>query len=246
MSNQLKFKSEKFVCPHCKILAQQSWLFPYKLGQEISEIYYSLYLDHREGLQSFKQDAIKGFLVSAKSKFNQYFNQVLPTSLSISTCSSCNEICLWIDEDMVYPRSIPIDSPNKDMNQEIQDLYNEAASIFMDSPKGASALLRLALQKLLEQLGETGNINTSIGNLVQRGLSPKIQQALDVIRVVGNNAVHPGEINLDDNQDIALKLFRIINIIAQDMITHPKEIEELYDDVLPEGAKKAIDKRDNQ
>jgi len=115
----------------------------------------------------------------------------------------------------------------------------------MDSPKGSTALLRLALQKLLEQLGETGNINNSIGNLVQRGLSPKIQQALDVIRVVGNNAVHPGEINLDDNIEVAMKLFKIVNIIAQDMITHPKEIEDIYDDLLPDGAREAIERRDS-
>jgi hypothetical protein len=49
--------------------------------------------------------------------------------------------------------------------------------------------------------------------LVAEGLNPKIQKAIDLVRVVGNNAVHPGQINLDDNSAIALKLFKIINMI---------------------------------
>ncbi len=245
MEDELKYSSNKFKCPHCNTLARQEWVNSNLLGDNIVELYEHLYLNYREKLQSYEQKYIRGFLNSSASTLKQNFNFFLPSKLSVSKCHSCNNFCLWVDKKIVFPKNMPVDKPNSDMNQDIQDLYNEAALILIDSPKGATALLRLALQKLLEQLGETGKINNSIANLVKQGLSPKIQQALDVIRVVGNNAVHPGEINLDDNIEVAMKLFKIINIIAQDMITHPKEIEDIYDDLLPEGVKEAIKKRDN-
>ena len=82
--------------------------------------------------------------------------------------------------------------------------------------------------------------------MVESGLSSKIQKALDLLRVVCNNAVHPGEINLDDNSEVAFKLFKILNIIADEMITRPKEIDTLYDDVVPEATKGHIEKRDGK
>jgi hypothetical protein len=148
---------------------------------------------------------------------------------------------------MVYPKSPPIDPPNDDLNEQIKSLYNEASKIFSDSPRGATALLRLALQMLLKQIGKEGtNINNDIKELVESGLSSKIQKALDLLRVVGNNAVHPGQINLDDNSEVALKLFKILNFIADEMITKPKDIETLYNDVVPTETKGHIAKRDGK
>lgn len=56
------------------------------------------------------------------------------------------------------------------------------------------------------------NISNAIANLVRKGLSPMIQKSLDIVRVIGNEAVHPGVIDLNDNKDIALQLFQVINI----------------------------------
>lgn len=148
---------------------------------------------------------------------------------------------------MVYPKHLTIDIPNDDLNEEIKSLYNEASKIFLDSPRGSTALLRLALQMLLKQIGKEGkNINNDIKELVESGLSSKIQKALDLLRVVGNNAVHPGQIDLDDNSEVALKLFKILNMIADEMITKPKEIDTLYDHVVPEETKSHIAKRDGK
>ena len=148
---------------------------------------------------------------------------------------------------MVYPRNLSADPPNEDLNEEIKSLYNEASKIFPDSPKGATALLRLALQMLLKQIGKEGkNINNDIKELVESGLSSKIQKALDLLRVVGNNAVHPGQIDLDDNSEVASKLFKILNMIADEMITKPKEIDILYDNVVPAETRGHIAKRDGK
>jgi len=53
-----------------------------------------------------------------------------------------------------------------------------------------------------------------------------------------------GQIDLNDTPEIAKKLFNLVNIIAETMITQPKEIDELYDDMVPDPKKDAIKKRD--
>ncbi|MEN9421908.1 MAG: hypothetical protein RLZZ107_1387, partial [Bacteroidota bacterium] len=112
------------------------------------------------------------------------------------------------------------------------------------SPRGAAALLRLAVQKLCIQQAEKGkDINKDIANLVKKGLSTTIQQALDALRVIGNESVHPGQIDLRDDPDTAQALFRLLNKIAETMITEPKQIQEIYDKI-PESKKIAIDDRD--
>lgn len=166
--------------------------------------------------------------------------------LDIAICYHCKEYSLWVGWDMVYPESTGVQPPNQDLDKEIQQDYLEAASIVDKSPRGAAALLRLAIQKLCKQLGERGDVvNDDIGNLVKKGLPIKIQRALDTVRVIGNESVHPGEINLNDNREIAFRLFDLVNIIAQIMITQPKEIDELYG-VLPENQLEGIKKRDSK
>jgi hypothetical protein len=101
------------------------------------------------------------------------------------------------------------------------------------------------VQKLCIQLGQLGqNINADIGALVAAGLHPRIQKALDLVRVIGNNAVHPGPLDLKDDRATAAKLFTLVNQIAQDMISHPKELDALYDEKLTQGQKDQIAKRD--
>lgn len=92
-------------------------------------------------------------------------------------------------------------------------------------------------------IGGTGkNINEDIASLVKNGLPVAVQQALDVVRVVGNNAVHPGQINTDDAEVVG-KLFSLINVITEYMISMPARVGNLFEELPPE-AKKAIEKRD--
>ncbi len=162
-------------------------------------------------------------------------------------CDHCKQISLWCKEKLIYPDKPNLPLPNEDLDSEIKKDYNEAASIVEKSPRAAAALLRLAIEKLCKkQLGEKGkDLDECIGNLVKNGLPIQIKEALDVIRVIGNESVHPGEINLNDNKDIAYKLFELVNIIAQDRITQPKEVSKLCNS-LPQDKLDGINNRDKK
>jgi hypothetical protein len=164
----------------------------------------------------------------------------------IAMCTHCHQPSYWFGEQMIYPNKVTAPLPNPDLSDDIKKDFEEARQIANLSPKGAAALLRLVIQKLCVQLGEPGkDINKDIGSLVKKGLPAAVQKALDIVRVIGNESVHPGQIDLNDNPAITSKLFELVNMIAAKMITEPKEIDKLFEG-LPQGKKEAIQKRDGQ
>jgi hypothetical protein len=168
----------------------------------------------------------------------------LPTSFQCSECEHCKEKCFWYDERMIVPSEAPVPPHHVELPESCISDYEEARDIVARSPRASAALLRLAIQKLLKELGEKGkNINEDIGSLVNKGLPVEVQQALDYCRVIGNNAVHPGEIEITDNPQIAHSLFEMINFIVEVRISQPKKVANLYN-ILPDGALKAVEKRD--
>jgi hypothetical protein len=163
--------------------------------------------------------------------------------LGAATCQNCNETSIWIKDKMYFPESGNCPFPNTEMPELVKNLYIEAASISNKSPRGAAALLRLALQFLCKELGEGGNnINTDIGNLVRKGLPEIVQQSLDIVRVTGNDAVHPGQIDTDNPETVA-QLFELINVIIEYMIALPKKVSGIYES-LPNEKKEGIEQRD--
>lgn len=147
---------------------------------------------------------------------------------------------------MIYPIHAVAEAPNADLPDDIRADFEEARLIANFSPRGAAALLRLAIQKLCAYLGQSGkNINTDIAALVANGLPQKVQQALDIVRVIGNDAVHPGAIDLRDDAETVNKLFRLVNFIAHKTITEPREVEEIYSG-LPADKLAGIEKRDKK
>jgi len=211
------FKKDSFICPHCNTYAHQEWFRMSKVA------------------------------IPSSYEFPEQASVVIPKgmldNLFLSTCS-CGKYTLWIDKKIIYPKSSFVPSPIEEMPEDVKAEYLEAKNIVNESPRGASALLRLALQKLMVHLGEEGKkIDKDIGNLVNKGLSVKIQQALDSIRVIGNESVHPGEMDLKDDINTAKSLFIILNLIVKEIIVQPKEIEELYGR-LPVSKKEGIKNRD--
>jgi hypothetical protein len=55
-----------------------------------------------------------------------------------------------------------------------------------------------------------------------------MQQSLQVVHVIGPDAVNPGQIDIYDTIDTATKLFILINLIVDVMISQPMEIDKLF------------------
>ncbi|MDZ5758715.1 DUF4145 domain-containing protein [Carnobacterium maltaromaticum] len=204
-----------FICPQCELLAAHSWAY------------------------SFESKIV-------------YYEEEITELIIESSCLSCSENSYWKinelgEETLLYPiKKINTPKPPTDMPKNVQKTYKEAFTILNDSPRASTALARLAVEELLTSLEVSGNnINEQIGNLVRDGLSSRVQKPLDALRVIGNNAVHPGKIEDVDNADSAKSILELLNFIVEELITKPKEIESIYAS-LPKGVLEAIEKRDSK
>ena len=219
-----------FNCPYCKAYSYQIW-YSVHPGEKFSPNTHSSILNHN-------------FHFPYISEAPEDFYSPPVINLMVSLCYNCKGLSIWVYDRMVFPFQEKAPPANTDMPDKILKIYNEASSILHLSPKGAAALIRLALQILIIHLGYKGeNLNQDISELVAKGMKTEIQKALDIVRVIGNNAVHPGKIDLSDDQDTALTLFKLLNLITEELISRPKKVSELYNN-LPEENRKAIEKRD--
>ncbi|MGA1989343.1 MAG: DUF4145 domain-containing protein [Candidatus Sulfotelmatobacter sp.] len=164
-------------------------------------------------------------------------------SLMVNRCVHCGKYSYWIEDKLRFPDVTGAPMPHPDTPDAIKEDYEEARSVFARSPRSSAALLRLTIQKICVHLGLPGkNLNDDIGELVNAGLPLEIQQSLDIVRVVGNNQVHPGTLDVRDDPETATHLFDLINLIVEDRIARPNKIKALYQK-LPEGARKQIEQR---
>lgn len=187
----------------------------------------------------------------------------------MAQCQACNQFSIWLTNNipltttgstklkaidttdvavtLIFPANdSDIPSPNTDMPSDVKEVYIEAGQVLEKSPRASAALSRLAIEQLVSKLEPEGrDLNTKIGKLVSMGMPVQIQQMLDSVRVIGNNAVHPGQIDIKDNKGLASSLLIFINLIVENRISQPKMINDVYNS-LPESYKKSIEKRDNK
>jgi Domain of unknown function (DUF4145) len=174
---------------------------------------------------------------------SQYQSNVQIKRQQVSRCAHCNEYSFWLDQKLLSPDITGAPLPHPEMPESVKPDFDEARSVFSRSPRSSAALLRLAIQKICIHLGFPGkNLNEDIGALVVSGLPIEIQQSLDIVRVVGNNQVHPGTLDVRDDPETATSLFELVNVIVEDRIARPNKIKAIYPK-LPEGARKQIDER---
>lgn len=219
MNNKIKSAQIINTCPHCGAYTQQNFLnklngrYHYTLTSKSHPISYS----HHET------------------------NKTDIDNITMLQCCVCRNFIIFKDEEQIYPIKANIEDPNPDMPEDIKKDYYEARNIFNLSVRGSCALLRLALDKLLINLEITDkNLFDKINTYCNKFKPDEtMKQALHAIRIVGNESVHPGTFNVEDNKDIALLLFDILNDIVQEHITKKKKREQMFKK-LPEKAIKNI------
>jgi hypothetical protein len=247
-----------FTCPHCGAVAHQTWYRcqtdqfdkespPEVLTEaEIEERLQPVDAEIRNSIRAYLKKIASGAVFLENFGQHKYVSDKV-VNLTISRCYSCGNCAVWIYDRILWPAStLGAPKPHPDLPDEIRLDYEEAARALDVSPRGAAALLRLAIQKICRELGESGkDLNADIGSLVAKGLSHQIQLALDIVRVIGNEAVHPGQVDLRDDRATATELFNLVNLIVDEMIGRPNRLKEMYDS-LPLEKRKQIEKRDQK
>ena len=225
-----------FNCPYCDAYANQDWYLAY--GFQIFPNEADVTEKNLKKIDSDSSNLKIGIDTSPSAQD--------VVGIRYSVCCRCKQLSVWKGVNLILPPSNLAPPASEDMSVNVRKHYNEAASIFCASPRGAAALLRLALEELCKELGEPSkNISDNIASFVKKGLNNKVQKALDAIRVIGNEAVHPGQFDFNDDQKTAEALFALMNFIVEKMVTEPSRVEEVFAK-LPTEKREAIDQRDRK
>jgi len=164
-----------------------------------------------------------------------------------SRCLHCDEYCFWRDQRLVWPVRSGLPDPVDECPKQIRAVYDEAREVFPLSPRASAALLRLAIQRVCVECGLPGkDLNSDIGALVKNGLPTQIQQSLDLVRVVGNSAVHPGQIVIEENKRQIEEFFGLVNLIVNLLIVQPAKVDAMFTNLLPAAQQKQIAVRDGK
>ncbi|MBY3248903.1 DUF4145 domain-containing protein [Rhizobium laguerreae] len=247
-----------FNCPHCGVLTTQFWHLTYANDAKKGQTPFVVLPDDKTDFEFEKLDDEKRArsekLVETLKKGRPFlwnsgstsYSDIRIYNVNFSRCYECSDLAVWVFDRLIYPTTGEAPPPNPDLPDEIKADYLEASSILHLSPRGAAALVRLCIQKLCIHLNQPGkNINNDIKALVAAGLDERVQRALDAVRVIGNNAVHPGKIDIGDDLGMAQSLFRLLNVVAEKMISEPKHVDEVYA-LLPPTALAQIAERDKK
>ncbi|PEE36092.1 DUF4145 domain-containing protein [Bacillus pseudomycoides] len=206
-----------FTCPHCKAKTKQHWTTIEKYPGAYRLVFSSY--DTSPGARPY---------ISTEENKKKHMK------LKVSVCDICEQFILWHEEKMIYPPSYNVEDPISDMPEEVEVLYNEAREIISSSPKSACALLRLALEKLLIHLGCSRHkkIAENIRIMQEQGkIDEYVHAALESVRIIGNKAVHPGKINVDDQPKYAYTLFSLLNYVVDELISRPARVKAFRESI---------------
>ena len=201
----LDLDKDIFYCPFCKGETEHVWSEPANF-HTITET----------GIRAFEEPL----------RFSAF-------DVRVRVCKKCRNASLWMNDKVVFPDHGDAPRPSPDMPDDVGKYYGEASLVMQKSPRAAAALLRTALEVLCNHL----NLGDKRDGLSKRLAESKdkigddMWNAMDVVRVLGNEAAHAGEINVNEKPETVRGLFVLINHIVQVLITHPKSVQNAIADI---------------
>lgn len=245
-----------FRCPHCGVYTTMSWIdmFGKPSNNGLPYFFENSVIDDIRRSSNIKPDVKTKLLedIERRMRGDVYAGDWLKEEIRVfdiansfaSSCFHCKNITLWTHDRIVYPVFKSKFRPVEDMPDHIKRDFEEAAQIFDASPRAAAAILRLALEKLCQHILDKPSIklDEAINALVKQGLRRDVQDAMEVVRVIGNNAVHPGQIDTDDREMVS-SLFSITNLIVEQTISERRKVNEMKSR-LPAEQLQHIERRD--
>lgn len=219
--------ADSFTCPYCDNTSPQKWFASERMTQ----------------VNSYDNSSGEYVSASHQSLFDAFWGHE-DKAWAFAQCSHCKRLTVWKSGKMIDPEPVVGIPPNNEMPDRVLEIYQEASSVFFKSPRASAALLRLALQILLEiLLGDDAKKGIAENIIIlqeKQSCSVQLIKAMDIIRHEGNESVHPGEINLNDNEDEAKYLFILLNMICEECFAAPKRLQESYS-MIPERKRIRID-----
>jgi len=135
---------------------------------------------------------------------------------------------------MIYPQTGGARPPHEDMPPQIRKLYEEARGVLPASPRASAALLRVALEGLLEEVGyKQGRLADRLQKAYEdRKLSASTYDVAEALRYAGNAAAHYEPWKIDPSQgeedrEMVRNLFAFVNEVTEELIAKPRRLEEM-------------------
>lgn len=189
-----------------------------------------------------------------ESLFGQSLNRN-PT-WEVARCYSCKKYVLWVDRALVFPDADKLSAaahhaPSDDMPADTRSLFLEAVAVLPHSKRAAAALCRAAMERLVKNVDPEAPKKAKLDERfvrLEKRISSSTIDVLNVLRHVGNTALHGGQDGdesatiymEDDDETIAETFFVAINVLVDELITKPKRNAALYGS-LPEGVRKSYE-----
>ena len=215
--------AESFSCPYCNTVAHQDWYSLFLTPENAAEV--RVLTPETVNVGTLRQDdaqrdkikEIDQFVERLKKNALTYEYQKHPhplkvkmANLHISNCHSCNGFSLWVGGLLVFPTRI-------DKTPElVEEDLEEAAAILNKFPRGAAALMRVCIQKLVPLLEDNGKeFNQRVSSLVRKGLEMEMQQAEEVLQVLRGDSAQLNSLESQADRETALRLLDSLKAVLE-------------------------------
>jgi hypothetical protein len=121
-----------------------------------------------------------------------------------------NARALWVGGRLVFPYNV------ERTRHLVEEDFEDAAAILNQSPRGATALMRVCIQKLVPLLKQDGHyLNDYISSLVRKALELEIRQSMEVLQVLRNDPGQPSNLETQEDKEMALRFVDSLKAILE-------------------------------